>query len=414
MSTPFGKPRLVPDLPPEPVRWLIEGLLPHGDLALLDGPSGVGKSLLAAAFAAEVTRTPFAQPKDAPRVIWFGDVTSFNQDAYPALHRHRFEEGFLIHAPIHRLDVERQASVQLMWEFIAHVEAICKQFTPRLLVLDGVEDLLSFLADLKPVEVRRFYRNLRVVADNHGACILILRNSGLHQPSRLSRLGSELTPCNLVLAWHPHDPTRRVLTVAKNKRGPVGDQYHILLDEHGLATREKLTPDNHVRPGHGPAPTTWTKKKPGPTSLAPQAAARLAELLTTPHAAKDVREQLLAEGFCKYTIRTAVQLTKLKAYKQGKDWWYVLQIDSEPGALATGVSDDISTTSQHESGESCQNEFVLAPNPSPLSPQDDISTTSQDALVGWVEQSEAHRSEPFTQPDISTTSQVELVLTPNP
>src|SRR5687767_12487159 len=46
---PFTKPQ------PKTPAWLLPGLLPKGELVLLEGHASVGKSLLAAAFAAKIS-----------------------------------------------------------------------------------------------------------------------------------------------------------------------------------------------------------------------------------------------------------------------------------------------------------------------------------------------------------------------
>src|SRR5687768_5374848 len=131
-KSPFGKPELVLPLPPQTVTWLIPDLLPHRDLALLDGPTWVDKTRLAAALAAEVTRTPFTDYRDASLVLWVADRLTFEDTAYPALHDHAATEGMVTLIPLNRYEMDQRSPVDLMWTFLDHLDAACKQLTPKL------------------------------------------------------------------------------------------------------------------------------------------------------------------------------------------------------------------------------------------------------------------------------------------
>src|SRR5262245_54154495 len=67
--------RPISQVVPAPVRWLWEGYLPRGKLALLDGDPGVGKSLLALDVAARLSRGGYmpdgTAAADRPHVTLF-------------------------------------------------------------------------------------------------------------------------------------------------------------------------------------------------------------------------------------------------------------------------------------------------------------------------------------------------------
>ena len=163
-----------------------------------------------------------------------------------------------------------------------------------------------------------------------GSCFLVLRrpaNRLCRQSRSLAHYGDQFSTLTLSLAWHPHDRTQRLLTVTKNKRGPTGAQRLITID--GPVTWTELHDDDHAKPNLNTSPTTWVKKKPGPVSQAVHVFKELITLLTEPQPAKPIFDQLLAQGYPKNSIRTALHHLGIKHEKRGKQWWYVSSQEPE-------------------------------------------------------------------------------------
>jgi hypothetical protein len=362
---------LAHDPTPLPARpWFLHGLLPAGQLVLLDGPSGVGKSLFAAALAAHLARLllPSAKP-DAVPILW---VDSLHRYYDLTTRQHLVHD--MPHASCRTLPIEPSersdlASSTPLADLLHRLTEECRSSQPGLLIINDLEQTFPFLLQLPADQQKQFWRGLQACAATHQCTVLVLRSSGLHQPrqaSRLSRLGSELAYFNLALAWHPNNAHQRLLTIAKNNFGPVGNQFLLDLNCHGQISWQSLAPHDHQRPGYQPLPQTWAKQKPRPISLTTEILEQLQSILAEPVPAKVIKDFFLAAGYAPNALRTALEQADIKLIRRDKDWWYVLQQKSTDPQIA-GQGD----CTQSDAHVKTNNELLVLPSeansPSPPS-----------------------------------------------
>jgi len=318
------------DLTPRPTSWLTPDLLPLGKIITLDGPSGVGKTRFAAKLAAQATTGTLPGQTKLINVHWLSQFDHLFDHALATLR----EFGVDLERFRYTTVATNEENKYQPLDFSSHEQAsllmdMLIPKTPHLVIIDEPSHLHQ--SDSTNVdELKFFWQTLDVLAKNRGHCFLVLRRTGCHLTRTdrlLHQLGNQFAKINLTLAWHPHDRTQRILTVAKNQLGPVGMQHAVTMDQ--TVTWTELADDDHAKPIHQASPITWNKKKPGPASQAHLIARELLTLLTEPKPSREIEEHFLSQGHPRNSIRTAIKQLGIKSYKDGASWWLTLQKEPE-------------------------------------------------------------------------------------
>lgn len=242
---------LEPAAPVPPREWLAYSLVPVGELVLLDGPSGAGKSLLAAYLAAGLSHTRHAKSPASVLVLsspdqkeLFAEHLAFQKPEYKHIRAIQYEPD--PDAPI--------PSVHLL----SFIESNIVEHQPKLFIIDSLEELLQQDANVDLRALADFWHSLRELAQKHRCTILVPRRNGMHENRQygpFTRYGSDTARFALTLLLHPINPAIRVITVAKDLRGPIGEQIHLHIMESRLAVMACTDPHQHVRPAR--AVSTW-------------------------------------------------------------------------------------------------------------------------------------------------------------
>jgi KaiC/GvpD/RAD55 family RecA-like ATPase len=189
---------------PEPVDWLIEGIVARGTLTLVAGREKEGKSLLCMAFAAcgVADGGTLAGIQVAPMRVAIVDAENGTRE----LHR-RLRSLGLRSTHADRIEVYEAPGHDLR-RHLHEIEAVLKAFKPDLLILDSWRSLWG--GDENDAgEVARVLDPLRNLIRAHDAAALLIhhmRKGGGYRGS--SAIGASVENV-LELARHEEDPDRR-------------------------------------------------------------------------------------------------------------------------------------------------------------------------------------------------------------
>jgi hypothetical protein len=290
--------------------WLLPGLLPRGELVLLEGAASVGKSLLAAAFAARVSQD------DACTLLTASPSSSEVLAVHLAHQEPQFDKLRELVWYADRDGKQDFAAEESLTKLQNHLE----QHQPPLLVLDSLEESLAILAGEKERKLREFWSQLVALARQHGTTILVLaRPQGRRGTARVARTAAGAARAVFTLAWHPTDPTQRVLTRTRDLTAPAGAQWHVTLDPDGRADWTEAAPADHVAPAG--ALSTWNHDARQRPDLA--GAVRIIEdALVSPLPGMVLRDLVVRQGHTAHTYRTAMTLVDVEYKKLGHIWVY--------------------------------------------------------------------------------------------
>ncbi|MEK9751606.1 MAG: AAA family ATPase [Rhodospirillaceae bacterium] len=245
-----------------PRRWVVDGWIPEGEVHMLSGDGGVGKSLLAQQLmtCAAVGRNWLGMTTRPCRAVGI-----FCEDRDEELHRR--QDG------INRmLDIDFSALENMQWicrkgednelmqypngwdkgapvPFFQQVHNFCQDFGAELIVLDSLHDLFSGNENDRQ-QTRQFVNLLAGLAsDHHGAVVLCAHPSRDGMASGSGYSGST--------AWHntvrsrayltrpaegeDADPDSRVLKNMKANYGAMGGTVNIAYREGAFVVVEKPT-----------------------------------------------------------------------------------------------------------------------------------------------------------------------------
>lgn len=243
-----------------PRRWVVDGWIPEGEVHMLSGDGGVGKSLLAQQLmtCAAVGRNWLGMTTRPCRAVGI-----FCEDRDEELHRR--QDGINRH-----LDIDFSALENMQWicrkgednelmqypngwdkgspvQFFQQIHNFCQDFGAELIVLDSLHDLFSGNENDRQ-QTRQFVNLLAGLAsDHHGAVVLCAHPSRDGMASGSGYSGST--------AWHntvrsrayltrpaegeDADPDSRVLKNMKANYGAMGGAVNIVYREGAFAVVEK-------------------------------------------------------------------------------------------------------------------------------------------------------------------------------
>jgi hypothetical protein len=246
--------------PPAATQWYWNHLIPKHQLVLLDGDDKVGKTLLTASIGALLASLPEMR---SPGSILYANI----KDQQRILAEQLLWQKPDSLDPFRHIDLDelpRHPKSNILVELIPFLQRYLKEFSTRLLFLDGLDQFLKdHLADQEtqptPIDYEVFWRALRELSEVSKCTIFVTRRDGLHQSRSygpFTRLGSQIAPIVLTMMWHPTDPAQRIITLKQNQRGPTNQQFHLAISPAGYVVIGEVENHHVLKPARSPAP--WT------------------------------------------------------------------------------------------------------------------------------------------------------------
>lgn len=311
---------LLPISPPNPFPAPSKAnaeVLPPGELVLVDGAPGVGKSRFACLFAAAYTYSP---AKDDNQCISLF-ISSPQQRELRAIHLHTQEP---IYSHLREVIYTPSTDVQSPEHLLQFIQQNVRDHKPLLLVVDEVEELLGEAANAPEAALLHFWTKLRELAKETNCIIVAPRSQGMHvnrQYGAFARTGSKCARIIHTLHYHPTNPAYRVLTNVKNQYGIVGTQYRAEFQSNGRLYLRDLAPHQHVRPAR--QTQTWQ-----PDSeidiLSEELMVHIVNIMKDKPIRKKVLEaEILKRGYSKRAFTRMMAAAKLPSGRHGLDWYYL-------------------------------------------------------------------------------------------
>lgn len=331
--------RRLADVEPETVEWLWEPYIPRRKQTQMIGDPGTGKTWLALAIAANVTRGyPFPGPDGRPgparepeNVVYLtgedglADTLRPRLDAVGAdVSRVYVLEGWRGVDPETGEEVERGVTLADV-DVIARVLA---EYRPALLVVDPLQAYLGAGVDMhRANEVRPLLTALGKLADEHGCAVLTITHLRKSSSERAIYRGlgsidfAAAARSILLVAEDPEDQSgrRRVMAHVKSSLAEKGPSmaYELRDGAFHWAGVSNVTPEALL------APRGLDDEEP----KRPQVVEWLRELLAEgPVPSRDVEQRAAVElGASRATLWRAAKEVGVKTRKAGRMWVWELQ-----------------------------------------------------------------------------------------
>lgn len=214
------------DIAVRPVKWAWKDRMPVGEIVLLGGREGIGKSILAIWIAAQVTRghLPGEYEGTARDVVIVTTEDSWSHTIVPRLMAAGADLG-----RIHRVEAVTSDGIDVPLSMpydLEEFEAILTRVEAALVIFDPLLSRLDARLDThKDAEVRLALEPLRGVTERSGATLLGLihvNKSKSDDPLSMlmaSRAFAAVARAVLFMTTDPDDRDRRMLGQAKNNLG---------------------------------------------------------------------------------------------------------------------------------------------------------------------------------------------------
>jgi len=312
------------DLQPQPVEWLWQHRLAAGTLAMLSGERGSGKTWVALAIAAALTRgrDPFTGEKLKPATVLYASA----EHAAAQVIQPRFAG---LHGDPARLVVLRRAvsarSMSSPDSTLRDLEDALQKTQAHLVILDPWDGLWELDLD-SASQTRPLLDRLARLAELHRCCILLIRHLAKPGAGRPVHRGRASIGCSAALRTEflvgssPDAPEQTALLHVKSNLGPLAPPLDYRIGEAGnfhWTGLSNLTPDDLL--AARPTGAGLPKRK--------FAAQWLRDCLQ-PGSQTQYSIEIAAErdGVCIATLRRAKFDIGVRSSKDGKSgaWWWTL------------------------------------------------------------------------------------------
>jgi hypothetical protein len=251
------------DLPLQSVQWLWQDRLASGTLAMISGLPGSGKTWVALAIAAALSRgrTPVTGETREPCNVLYA---SMEHDTSEVVHP-RFTR---LDGDPTRFVVLRGAvsapSASLNLRDTSVLEDALQRTHARLLILDSFHNCSGAGVDLhQPTETLLLFENLARLAGRHRCCILLLRHLSKRGPGRPALRSPGAVEISAALRTEflagssPDAPSQTALLQIKSNLGPLAPPLAYSIDHAGnfswtglsKLTREEMLADRPTGAG---------------------------------------------------------------------------------------------------------------------------------------------------------------------
>jgi putative DNA primase/helicase len=308
------------DLQPQPVEWLWQHRLAAGTLAMLSGEPGSGKTWVALAIAAALTRgrDPFTGEKLKPATVLYASA----EHAAAQVIQPRFAG---LQGDAARLVILPRAfsagSMSSPDSALRDLDQALQKTQARLVILDPWDGLWKM--DLERAsETRPLLDRLARLAELHRCCILLIR----HLAKPAARRGRASMDCSALLRTEflvgssPDAPAQTALLHVKSNLGPLAPPLDYRIGEAGnfhWTGLSNLTPQDLL--AARPTGAGLPKRK---------FAAKWLRYCLQPGSQTQGSIEIAAErdGVCIATLRRAKFDIGVRSSKDGKSgvWWWTL------------------------------------------------------------------------------------------
>jgi 5S rRNA maturation endonuclease (ribonuclease M5) len=239
--------RAFSDIKPEALRWLWPNRIPRGQLILLVGDPGLGKSLLTLDIASRVTR---GQPFPDGAVCESGAVIMASAEDDPAdTIRPRLDAAKADPSRVHLLEGVRvnqnngsgsERPFQLGIGIAALEEALVRMPDVRLIVIDPISAYLGNTDSNSNAEIRGLLSPLANLAARHRVAVLCVTHLRKSAGTAVHRAIASIAftaaaRASWAVAADPSDPERRLMLAVKQNLGPaIGGLAFRITTENGL------------------------------------------------------------------------------------------------------------------------------------------------------------------------------------
>ena len=327
-------------LRPQKIEWLWEGRIPRGCISLLEGDPGLGKTMLTISLASAVSTGsaffPDVQPLGLPADVVFLSA----EDAIETTILPRLKAAGADLSRVHPVSGFGEGADErpvVLPDDLPLIEELVKAKNAALVVIDPLMAFLSGKYDAhKDADIRRVLYSVKLMAENTGAAVLILRH--LNKASNLQALyrgGGSIgiigaARAGFVVARHPEQNDVRVIAPQKANLGREVDALLFRLVEKEVDVYGK----DGTKEVTGIGCVEWI----GEVDLtADEILAKAgAEESGKRETAKDYLQKALAGGpvlasnllagakelgIAERTLKRAKEDLKVKAYQEHKQWY---------------------------------------------------------------------------------------------
>jgi putative DNA primase/helicase len=233
------------DLQPQPVEWLWQHRLAAGTLAMFSGEPGSGKTWVALAIAAALTRgrDPFAGEKLKPATVLYASTehaaAQVIQPRFAGLHGDPARLVILRRAvPATSMSSSDSALRDLPNAFLYDLKDALQKTQARLVILDPWDGLSQLDRDCAS-ETRPLLDRLARLAELHRCCILLIRHLAKPAAGRPVHRRRASIHCSAALRTEflvgssPDAPAQTALLHVKSNLGPLAPPLDYRIGEDG-------------------------------------------------------------------------------------------------------------------------------------------------------------------------------------